>query len=99
MDQASGDRARLRRLFFGVVLCWLAPNAVFVAFMATAELRAPFDSIAAMHPAFTALSVFVAFAIAALVTGSSRACAMGRVPAFPLRHCVRACASASCFCP
>ena len=68
MDQASGDRARLRRLFFGVVLCWLAPNAVFAAFMATADLRPPFESIAAMHPAFTALSVFVALVIAALVT-------------------------------
>ena len=92
MDQASGDRARLRRLFFGVVLCWLAPNAVFVAFMATAELRAPFDSIAAMHPAFTALSVFVAFAIAALVTAQFkglRDAARAGVPAEALRARMR----------
>ena len=46
------ERVRRRRLFVGVVLCWLAPNAIFTAFMSVAELRPPFDTVVAVDPAF-----------------------------------------------
>ena len=62
-----------RRLFVGVVLCWLAPNAIFSAFMQVAELRSPFDSVAALDPTFVAYAVGVAVLAAFAITGRFRA--------------------------
>jgi PAS domain S-box-containing protein len=69
MDAAErAEGARERRLFVGVVLCWLAPNAIFAAFMQVAELRAPFDSVAAFHPAFVAYALVSATVAAGALT-------------------------------
>lgn len=74
MGVRGGDRrSSSLRLFFGVLLCWFAPNAMFAAFMQAARLRPPFDSVAALDPAILVYALLLGLSAAALLAGSFRA--------------------------
>lgn len=74
MGVTRGDpRSRSHRLFFGVLLCGLAPNAIFAAFMQAARLRPPFDTVSALDPAFVSYAVLLGLCAAGLLTGGYRA--------------------------
>ncbi|HSG89790.1 MAG TPA: ATP-binding protein [Pseudomonadales bacterium] len=52
------------RLFLGVLASWLAPSAIFVAYVSTMHLVAPFSAVNALDPVVLTLAVFSSFAAA-----------------------------------